>query len=309
MSLLIIMPELPQRLKTIESDFKEAGFTDPIWIENESRYEKKNVEYILAWNPPKQDWSKYPRLKMVQNWGAGVDGLISAEFPKHIAICRFMAKSLVHRIMRYVSAQLSNWQIHLKEVFQNQDQRLWKWQPGEYREKVLILGLGVLGAAAAENLSNQGYEVEGWSRSRKVLNFCTCLSGDDELKTALEEAAYIINLLPLTDETRDFFSHETWKQCKARPVFLNAGRGGSVDEDALLDALDEGMISGAILDVFKEEPLPADHPFWERENVWITPHIASMSEVRDVVNLTLENIRRFEADEELLYQVNPDLQY
>ena len=308
MSVLVMMSGSESRLDAIQQDFAAQGFDEPIWVPGDD-FDPAAVEMVLAWKPGAQDWQSYTSVKLVQSWGAGVDHLLDAQLPAHWAVARFMSQSLKDRMVRYVCSQISNWQLDMPRLFQAQQEADWAWHDGRWGQKVLILGLGELGQAVARGLLVQGYEVSGWSRSPKQIAGVESLHGEDGLAQGLAECDYLINLLPLTSATRNLLNQRLWAKCQRQPVVMNVGRGASMADDELIPALESGQISGAILDVFGTEPLPAEHPFWRHERIWVTPHIASISAPEDVVALACENLELVRSGKEPRYPVDLSQEY
>jgi glyoxylate/hydroxypyruvate reductase A len=186
-------------------------------------------------------------------------------------------------------------------------------QDGEWRaeapplapeRRVTVLGLGALGQACARMLVQLGFPVTGWSRRPKDIPGITCLSGDDGLEQALRAADILVLLLPLTDETENLLDTLTLALLPEGAMIVNPGRGPLIDDDALMTALDRGHVAHATLDVFRQEPLPRDHPFWAHPQVTVTPHIASETRPETAAQVIAENIRRGEAGEPFLHLVD-----
>lgn len=308
MSVLVMMSGSESRLDAIKADFADQGFHEPVWVPDDT-FDPAAVEMILAWKPGRQDWSRYPNVKLVQSWGAGVDHLLDAGLPDAWPVARFMGRSLKDRMVRYVCAQLSNWQLDMPYLLRAEQEGRWAWHEGRWGERVLILGMGELGQSVAHGLVAQGYRVDGWSRSPKQIDGVRSLTGDDGLAQGLAECDYLVNLLPLTGATRGFLNRERFGQCRRQPVLMNVGRGASLVEADLIPALDAGQLGGAILDVFETEPLPGTHDFWSRPDIWVTPHIASISDPRDVVALALHNLDRVRTGQSPLYPVDLSREY
>jgi glyoxylate/hydroxypyruvate reductase A len=172
------------------------------------------------------------------------------------------------------------------------------------QRKVGVLGLGELGGACAGTLAQLGFQVMGWSRSAKDIPGVTCLHGPDGLATVLGEAEILILLTPFTSKTENLLNAERLAALPKGAVIINPGRGGLIDDDALLAALDAGHIGHATLDVFRVEPLPKDHPYWAHPRVTVTPHIASETRSDTAAAVIAENIRRGEQGESLLHVVD-----
>ncbi len=308
MSILVLMSGSENREAAIKSDFLAQGFNEPVWTPNDD-FQPEAVELILAWKPGSHSWELYPSTKLVQSWGAGVDHLLDAALPEEWTVARYMSQSLKDRMARFVTAMLANWQLRMPDLFNAQHSQEWAWHEGRWGERVLILGMGELGRSVAEALLPQGYQVDGWNRSGTSVEGVRSLTGDAGLAQGLTECDYLINLLPLTSGTRGMMNRAFWEQCHRKPVIMNAGRGASLVEDDLIPALEAGLISGAILDVFETEPLPSSHPFWTHPDIWVTPHIASISEPKDVVSLAIENLKRVRQGLSPLYEVDLSQEY
>jgi glyoxylate/hydroxypyruvate reductase A len=153
-----------------------------------------------------------------------------------------------------------------------------------------------------------GFNVIGWSRSRKTIDGIETFEGA-ELETFLSRTDMLVGLLPLTSDTRGIFDAALFSRLRrggalGKPVFINAGRGGSQVEADVVAALETGVLGGASLDVFEKEPLPADSPLWRMENVMVTPHAASASDVRALFRNAEAQMERFEAGQPLQHLVD-----
>ena len=181
--------------------------------------------------------------------------------------------------------------------------------PLSFDTRVTMLGLGELGTACAVALARLGFQVTGWSRSQKDIDGITCLSGEDGLDQAVSVADYCVLLLPKTPATENTLNARTLALMPKGARILNPGRGPLIDDDALLAALDSGHIDHATLDVFRVEPLPAEHPYWAHPRVTVTPHVASETRAAYSSKTVAENIRRGEAGEPFLHLVDPAAGY
>ena len=155
-----------------------------------------------------------------------------------------------------------------------------------------ILGLGTLGAATANKFKKLNFKVAGWSANEKRISGVNSLVGQDGLRKILSTSDYLILLLPLTERTKTIINSASLKFVKNGAVVINAGRGGLIEDNDLLKALDVGKISGCTLDVFNEEPLPQEHPFWLHEKVTVTPHISAPTRLKSSIKSILANISR-----------------
>jgi glyoxylate/hydroxypyruvate reductase A len=165
--------------------------------------------------------------------------------------------------------------------------------------RVGIMGLGVLGQAVLAALAPFGFALRGWSRTPKQLPGVACYSGADGLEAFLGGCDILVCLLPLTDATRGILDMPLFMRLPAGAALVNLGRGGHLDQNALLEALDSGRLSAAVLDVCEPEPLPGGHPFWRHPRILLTPHIAGVTRPETAARVVLENIRRHRRGEPL----------
>jgi len=172
-----------------------------------------------------------------------------------------------------------------------------------------ILGLGTLGQDTAAKLKQLGFPVSGWSRTPKAVEGVASFAGQDQLAAFLKPLKLLICLLPLTNETEGILNASLFAGLPDGAILVNAGRGGHTNEADLLAALDSGKLAYAVLDVFREEPLPPDHVFWRRRDIVITPHVASITRAGTGAEDILENYRRALKGETLLNPVDPKRGY
>jgi glyoxylate/hydroxypyruvate reductase A len=175
------------------------------------------------------------------------------------------------------------------------------WEQLEFRapweRRVGILGLGSLGRDSAEMLAALRFDVAGWSRSPKEISGIACYHGEDGLTEFLARTEILVCLLPMTAATRGILNRNLFARLPRGAALVNCARGGHLVDDDLLAALDEGRISSAALDVFNEEPLPPDHPFWSHPRIVVTPHVAAFSVPATAVASVVANLRGIESGE------------
>lgn len=252
------------------------------------------VEYLLAWGPQDEAMRGLPGLRAVFSLGAGVDHLAGARIPAPLPVVRLIDPALTAGIVEYVVFNVLRF--HRSMHHYEAQQRASTWRelrqvlPGE--RSVGILGLGELGRAVAAALLGLGFEVLGWSRSERVVEGVQCLHGAAGLDQVLARSELLVCLLPLTPDTAGILNEARLRQLPPGAFLINAGRGPLLVENDLLTVLDAGHLGGAALDVFCTEPLPADHPFWKRADVFATPHIASVTNPMSAAKAIAANMRR-----------------
>ncbi|MEX1660796.1 2-hydroxyacid dehydrogenase [Thioclava sp. 15-R06ZXC-3] len=266
-----------------------------------------SIDYIV-YSPmgPVQDFTPFTRAKAVLNLWAGVERVVGNKTLTQ-PLCRMVDDGLERGMVEYVTGHVLRYHLGLDATLAQQD-GIWRHDDGvpplARNRRVVMLGLGALGAACAQSLSGLGFDVTGWSRSPKQITGITCLDGAAGLRQALSHAEILVSLLPDTPETSNLLNAQTLALLPKGAAIINPGRGTLIDDAALLAALDAGQIGHATLDVFRVEPLPPAHPYWAHPRVTVTPHIAAESRAETAAQVVAENIRRSEAGEALLYLVD-----
>lgn len=235
------------------------------------------IEYILCWRPKPGLLSSLPNLKLILSLAAGFDHVLQApDRPTHVPIVRI--------IDDFLSAMMAEYAVHAVLAFHRAvpvyaaQQRDMQWQRGwpHYTPDthVGVLGLGAIGTEVARKLAAMGFQVHGWSRGAKSIDGIRCHAGEAGLAAMLPQCHHLVCVLPLTDATRGILNRDTLAALPEGAHVVNIGRGGHMVDEDLLAALESGQVGGASLDVFNEEPLPQDHPYWHHPKVVVTPHIA-----------------------------------
>jgi len=270
------------------------------------------VEMAVTWNHPPGELRRYPNLRCICSMGAGVDHVFrDADLPPGVPVVRLVDERLSRSMAEYVALAVLQ---HLRgwEIYRSQ-QRAGCWRqhrpPRAGSLRVGIAGLGVLGTAVAGVLAPFGFTLAGWARSRKRIEGVRCYAGDAEFAAFLEGTNVLVCLLPLTRETRGILNRDTFEGLARGAYLINAARGAHLVEADLIRALDGGLLSGACLDVFHDEPLPAGHPFWSHPRVIVTPHVSSLTDVASVAPQILDNYRRTQRGEPLANVVDPQRGY
>ncbi len=260
-----------------------------------------SIDYAVVWKSDPDLFSRAPDLKIVFSGGAGVDHVLTLPGLPDVPLVRFVDRSLTTRMSEWV---VMNCLLHLRQhrAYEARAKaHVWEdlSQPEAADITVGVMGLGVLGQDAIAKLSVMGFRTVGWSRSKKIIKGVETFTGD-ELDAFLAKTDILVGLLPLTDETRGLFNAGLFSKLSRNgpfgaPVFINGGRGGSQVGADIAAALESGVLGGASLDVFEQEPLDQDSPFWEMDNVYITPHVAASSDVRALFAHAEQQMQRFES--------------
>lgn len=269
------------------------------------------VHYALAWKPPRGFFAPYRNLRLLVNLGAGVDSLVGRDDLPDIPIIRLSDPDMARMMASYVLFAVLRYARDIPAFERAQRERRWRYlhprAPAGIR--VGVLGLGELGAYAARELARQGFDVRGWSRSKKEIAGIRCSCGLASLDDFLSQSDILVVMLPLTPHTTSLLSAERLARLPQGAAFINVSRGAIVDQAALTDALRSGQIAEATLDVFDREPLPPHDPLWQMDNVLITPHLASVAIPTSAARQVAENIQRAARGEPVTNQVFPERGY
>jgi glyoxylate/hydroxypyruvate reductase len=266
------------------------------------------IDYALVWRPEPGLLAALPNLKLILSLGAGVDHLLGdPQLPRHLPIVRLVDPHMTDAMSEYVVLQVLR--LHRQDLDYRAQQSAQAWRELDQKNaadrRVGILGLGELGRDAARKLKALGFDVAGWSRSERAVAGIECHAGASGLPELLGRSEILVCLLPLTAATEGILNARTLALLPRGAALVNAARGAHLVEDDLFAALAAGHISAAVLDVFGDEPLPADHPFWHHPRVVVTPHVAAFTNPATAAPIILDNIRRFEEGRPLLNRVDP----
>ncbi|MBV0910976.1 2-hydroxyacid dehydrogenase [Anianabacter salinae] len=291
----------------LDEAFAEAGIDADLSL----NHPPDTVDYIVfAPNGPIDDFTPYTRTKAVLNLWAGVEKIVGSRTLTQ-PLCRMVDSGLEEGMIEWVTGHVLRHHLGIDAHINGQD-GVWRngiIPPLARDRRVGVLGLGALGRACAEALAALRFDVAGWSRSQKDIPGIACHSGDDGLSAVLERAEILVLLMPLTPHTENVIDAGTLARMPRGAMIVNPARGPLIDDDALLAALDSGQIGHATLDVFRDEPLPPEHPYWAHPRVTVTPHIASETRPASAARVIAENVRRGEAGESFLFEVDRDAGY
>ena len=235
------------------------------------------ADYAVVWSPPQQMIDEQPQIKALFNIGAGVDALMQLKVPETTQLVRLDDAGMSVQMAEYVCHAVIR---HFRE-FDGYDadtsQGRWSYRRPRLRTDypVGVMGLGVLGSRVARALQVFDFPVRGWSQSPKQIEGVQSFAGAAQFDEFLRGTRVLVNLLPLTEHTRDIMRRETLSQLMPGAYVVNVARGAHLVDDDLLALIDSGHLAGATLDVFRTEPLPEQHPFWKHPRITVTPHTSA----------------------------------
>jgi glyoxylate/hydroxypyruvate reductase A len=265
-------------------------------------FDPAEVSYAAVWKPVPGELAAFPNLKAIFNLGAGVDALMADQSLPNVPLVRVAVDDLTNRMMEYVVLHVL--MHHRQELYLRDSQAAKRWAPKHQWPagaiSVGIMGLGTLGIRAAEVLRIIGFRVAGWSRSARQVDGVDCFAGSAELGAFLRRTDILVCLLPLTPDTSGILNRDLCAKLNRTspldaPVLINAGRGGLQNEADILGCLDDGTLGAVSLDVFTQEPLPADSRFWTHPKVVLTPHNAADTDPDEISKYVERQIARFDA--------------
>lgn len=258
----------------------------------------QDIDFAVLWQHPPGALQALTALKAVSSYGAGVDRILAdPQLPPDLPIGRISGPRLAADMAEFVSAVVIAQHRGLWGFLADQRERRWRpWAP-EATPVVGILGMGKMGRTTAGVFQALGYQVHGWSRTAQETGGLHNHHGAAGLMDIAATVDYLICLLPLTATTREILNARLFAAMRRGAYLINAGRGEHLAEEDLIPAIDSGQLSGAYLDVFRQEPLPASHPFWQHPNILISPHCASFTLPREAAQLILESYHRVQRGE------------
>ena len=270
-----------------------------------------DIRFLAAWTLPPGLIETLPNLELLFSLGAGVDQLDLSQVPEHVTIVRLIEPNLADGMAEYVAMAVLA--LHRDLYAYADQQRAGLWQPlpqvPARNRRVGIAGLGEMGRAALAALKPFGFPLSGWSRSPRDMAGVTCFHGAEGLRDFAAQADILVNLLPLTFETRGILGADLFARMPQGAAIVSAGRGRHLDPQALIAALDGGRLSRAILDVTPVEPLPAGDPLWTHPRVVVTPHVAAATDIEGSGKAVIANLRRHLTGEPMMGIIARDRGY
>jgi glyoxylate/hydroxypyruvate reductase A len=267
---------------------------------------REDIRYALAWRPPPDVLKSLPNLKAIFSLGAGVDAILADPTVPDVPIVRIIDPDMTMRMSEFVVMHVLMHHRQQKRIDENQ--RLRRWDPFATHAasalRVGIMGFGVLGEDTGRKLKIMGFDVAGWSRSKKRVAGIKTFAGEEELEAFLARTDILVVLLPHTPETTHIVNRDLIQKLSrsgpfGAPILINAGRGKLHVESDVMQCLEKGELYAASLDVFEEEPLAADSPLWTHPKVYVSPHVAADSDPMTISRNVLRQIRCQEAGGQL----------
>ena len=307
---LLTSNENTKKWKTILETILEQTIHTEITSDNQ-----KTIKHAIVSAPPKGMLQKLSNLSAIHSLWAGVEHITSdPEYPKDIPIIRMVDHGLTQGMQEYVTANIFKYHLNFDHYTRDQKTKLWAPQtpPLAQSRTVGFLGLGELGRETALYVRKLGFNVCGWSRSKKEIEGVSCFHGETQFKDFLSKCEILVNLLPHTPATTELLTQQTLQLLPKGACLINPGRGTIFNDEDLLQMLERDHIRHVTLDVFWQEPLPQDHPFWSHPKIDITPHIASVTRTETGAQTVKQNITFIEngGDIQTIRGVmNPTLNY
>jgi glyoxylate/hydroxypyruvate reductase A len=264
-----------------------------------SSEQKLQCEIAIVANPDPKALEQFPNINWLQSLWAGVDALV-AQLTRDKQTPSFKLSRLIDPILaQTMSEAVLTWVLYLHRDMPKylQQQKSAYWLQHRYllpQERTIgILGLGELGKLSALRLVDNGFNVVGWSQSKKSIIGVRCYSGDQGLITMVKQCDILVCLLPLTPATYQLISHDFFQQLPKGASVINFARGGVIASNALIENLDNGHLEHAILDVFEQEPLDENSAFWLHEKITVLPHISAPTHFESAGKIVADNVKRY----------------
>ncbi|HKB53226.1 MAG TPA: glyoxylate/hydroxypyruvate reductase A [Ramlibacter sp.] len=269
------------------------------------------ADHAVVWTPPQQLFDEQPQLKGIFNMGAGVDALLKLRLPPGAVVVRIDDGGMAVQMAEYVSYWVIRWFREFDAVGAEIASGRWSFRKPLQRADfpVGVMGLGVLGERVATTIARFDFPVLGWSRTPKDLPGVRSFAGAQQFEEFLAATRMLVCLLPLTSQTQGIINARTLGRLRPGGYVINVARGSHLVDQDLIAMLDSGHLAGAALDVFRTEPLPAEHPFWQHPKITITPHMSARTLREESIAQIAGKIRALERGEPVAGVVDPNRGY
>lgn len=253
----------------------------------DDKFNVNEIEIAIIWKLPNKFFSKLINLKLIFSLGAGTDHILNLKDYKNTPIIRIKDLNMAKRMSNHVHSQILNFQLKLNSYLNAQKKKIWLEERETFHNNnftVGILGVGFLGLAIGNYLKQLEYKVIGYKNNKNKSHISFPIFSKKRINNFIEQSDILISILPFTPETNNFINQNFLKKMKKTALLINVGRGELLNEEHLIRHLKINKLFFASLDVFKNEPLPKNHKFWNHPNITVTPHIAAISDVESSVD-------------------------
>lgn len=290
-----------EAIKRIAPEFNICAAGDPAAV---------SAEVAVSWAPAAGSYDAMPGLRLIHSIGAGADHIIASAVRHRARICRIVDIEQAQSMAQYVVWGVLNAYREFDVIRAQQKEKVWARVPRKSAAKTVvgIMGMGLMGKTVAGLLTQMGFTVRGWSRRRSEIDGVTGY-GEEELDAFLDGTHVLVCLLPLTSTTRHILSRDLYRKLAPGAYLIHVGRGEQLHAGDLVEALDQGVLGGALMDVFPVEPLPAEDPLWSHDKIIVTPHVAAISDADVVAAQIIDNVRRLNGGLPLNNEVRSELGY
>ncbi|MFL2683855.1 MAG: NAD(P)-dependent oxidoreductase [Alphaproteobacteria bacterium] len=271
-----------------------------------------NINGALVWDPPDEIWKHFPNIKIIQSLGAGVDHILRKKIPENVNIIKLHDPNLSNQMAEYALMSVLMCKRKYFQYSNNMIRKEWnQYTPFNNKDfKISILGYGNIAKLIIKNLHNLGFKINVWGNTNRKLKNINYYFGKNQLHESIKNSSCLISLLPDTEHTKDLIGLTEFKLLNNESYFINIGRGNTVKQSEMFYALKNNILTGAIIDVFKNEPLDKNNELWKLKNILITPHIAGITNATDyTAKLLKENFNNLYLNKSLKNKVNITLGY
>lgn len=313
---LLIVHHRHQRYRDVLVRLSDQFDVSSIDHRDEIPFDTHPASILLCWKFQRGLLDRLPNLKWISALSAGVDHILQFREKLEDVLVTRASGSMWNFLAEYCLQHSLNYLKNHQRVLSQQSQKNWRFVKSKLlsRQAVAIYGMGSLGSEIARVFKVLGATVLGVKRSlddtgEEKLLYCDALFAAEDIREPARKASVHILIMPETAETRGMFNADLLSSFTRGSLLINIGRGSLIVEEDLIAALGSGILSHAVLDVFNNEPLPDDHPFWNHEGITVTPHCAGPSEEVSLIEEFLEQFSRINSGEKPLMQVNFDKGY
>lgn len=307
MSILLIAPNRDENVW--KNAFNAFDSTLKVFTSNQ-KFDNDLIDCVVVWNHPTGILKKFKNLRLIYSMGAGVDHIFNdKDLPKDIPICKIVDSRLSFSMSNYIIMAVLNYHRKFYKYEHDRSCKIWdQVSPPEIDIKIGILGFGILGQDAGLKLKNLGFDVIGYSLRKKKSSKIKLYHGN-ELNIFLSKINLLICTVPYTNQTHGLLNSKLFNNLNYPTYLINVSRGKVHVENDIKNSLESGQLTGAFLDVFENEPLPKNSFIWNHKNIHITPHIASITNVKAVIPQVVENYTRLLNSKKLFNLVNSERMY